>query len=71
VIRYSDHAVAQMTERAISRDDVEYVLDNHDTTYPAKTAGRMCYVGPVGTQRLKVVARPAEWGFMVVTAFFT
>jgi len=72
VVRYSQHANEQMAARGVSRADVEAVLDGgYDTTYPANAAGRMCYVGPLGKQRLKVVARPTDWGHQVVTAFFT
>ena len=53
-IEYCDHALDQIKDRGISKQEVEQCILNHDIEYADK-CGNPIYIGKVQGRRIKVV----------------
>ncbi len=53
-IQYTDHALNQMKDRGISKEEVEKCICDHDTDYTDRS-GNSIYVGTVNSRSIKVV----------------
>jgi hypothetical protein len=60
-----------MSDRGITQEEVEHVLENHYATMPGNKPGRVRYHGEVRTRVLVVIAVPLARGHRVITAYFT
>ena len=64
--RYSVHARQRMQQRGISEQDVEHVIDNHDTSYTDRD-GNPILIGAHQGRRIKVVIRKGSDPPFVIT----
>lgn len=67
MLQYSRHAVQQMIERKISKEEVEAICCDHHTCYADKQ-GNPIYVGDVNSRRIKVVVAKDNPDFVITAA---
>ena len=68
-IRYADHAKEGMGDRKISKQLVEKALNNPDEVIQGKK-GRKIAHKLVGQRLLRVVFKPKEKSYIVITAYY-
>lgn len=68
---YTSHALEQMAERAISKAEVQQVVDKPDMTLPSHHApNRRRFVRRIGGRRISVIIGPSNMALnAVITAW--
>lgn len=69
IIRYQEHALARMSERGISKEQVEQTIWFHDSKRNAKVPGATRFEQKLSPRRrMVVIAKESEREFRVITA---
>jgi hypothetical protein len=63
----TDHAKQRMSDRGVSSDDIEVVLENYHTSLPGNPKGRTVLIGNVRGRDLRVIIVTGSNPALVVT----
>jgi hypothetical protein len=66
-VNFTDHVQEAMRERGIHREDVRWILSNHDSDEIGNKPWKRELVGDSGRSRIKVVVVPLEAEVRVIT----